>query len=66
MIRLKPWNLQQIINGLVRSNKIKEVDRLLESNKYGRILEEHLNKKIIFSSAWTHTGRKQDDNRKCK
>lgn len=66
MIRLKPWNLQQIINGLVRNNKIKEVDRLLESNKCGRILKEYLTKKIIFSSAWTHIGRKQDDNRKCK
>ena len=45
MIRVKPWNLQQVISGLVRNNKIKEVDRLLESNKYGRILKEYLTKK---------------------
>lgn len=66
MTKLKTWGLQQIINGLIRSNKIQEADRIWERNKCDRILKASL-PNITFCGAWrqwTYTGRKQDGNRK--
>lgn len=66
MTKLKTWGLQQILNGLIRNNKIQETDRIWERNKCDRILKGSL-PNITFWGAWrqwTYTGRKQDGKRK--